>query len=123
MFLIPPACDSPSRYLNNPNNHLVNFSLILQSHASGSWFPTSELGGNETLDQETSRYVRYFQMPNYQKVGTPFPGSNPVAECMERQPIVSNCAAFSFTSVLLASAPLPLNPPSPPSPWSAGRLV
>eukprot|EP00051_Salpingoeca_urceolata_P004540 m.65671 g.65671 ORF g.65671 m.65671 type:complete len:376 (+) comp13682_c1_seq1:1665-2792(+) len=52
-------------YLQNPNNKMVNFSLILQG---GSWFPTSTLGGNETLEQEVDRYISYFRMPNHHKV-------------------------------------------------------
>jgi hypothetical protein len=38
-------------YLNNPNNHLVNFSLILQTPGGSNWFPVGPAGGNETLDQ------------------------------------------------------------------------
>ena len=54
-----------NRYLNHKDNHKVNFTLLLQP---GTWFPTSSLGGNETLSQELTRYVSYFKMANYQKV-------------------------------------------------------
>lgn len=52
-------------YLNHPDNHKVNFTLLLQP---GYWFPTALKGGNETLAQEIDRYISYFKMPNYQKV-------------------------------------------------------
>jgi len=52
-------------YLNHPDNHMVNFTLLLQP---GFWFPTSLQGGNETFSQELDRYISYFKMPNYQKV-------------------------------------------------------
>lgn len=52
-------------YLNHPDNHMVNFTLLLQP---GFWFPTSLQGGNETFSQELDRYISYFEMPNYQKV-------------------------------------------------------
>lgn len=52
-------------YLNHPDNHKVNFTLLLQP---GYWFPTALKGGNETLDQEVARYIGYFKMPNYVKV-------------------------------------------------------
>ena len=54
-----------NQYLAHPENHKVNFTLLLQP---GYWFPTALKGGNETLEQEVSRYVSYFKMPNYQKV-------------------------------------------------------
>ena len=54
-----------NQYLAHPDNHKVNFTLLLQP---GYWFPTALKGGNETLEQEVSRYASYFQMPNYQKV-------------------------------------------------------
>jgi hypothetical protein len=54
-----------NQYLAHPDNHKVNFTLLLQP---GYWFPTALKGGNETLEQEVARYVSYFQMPNYQKV-------------------------------------------------------
>ena len=53
------------QYLAHPDNHKVNFTLLLQP---GYWFPTSLKGGNETLEQEIARYISYFKMPNYQKV-------------------------------------------------------
>lgn len=40
-------------YLNHPDNHKVNFTLLLQP---GYWFPTALKGGNETLTQEIDRY-------------------------------------------------------------------
>lgn len=52
-------------YLNHPDNHKVNFTVLLQP---GYWFPTALKGGNETLEQEIDRYISYFRMPNYQKV-------------------------------------------------------
>eukprot|EP01046_Picozoa_sp_COSAG06_P072226 COSAG06_NODE_21035_length_772_cov_0.946508_1_plen_215_part_01 len=54
-----------NQYLAHPDNHKVNFTLLLQP---GYWFPTALKGGNETLAQEVARYVTYFRMPNYQKV-------------------------------------------------------
>jgi hypothetical protein len=54
-----------NQYLKHPDNHKVNFTLLLQP---GFWFPTALKGGNETLDQEVDRYISYFKMPNYQKV-------------------------------------------------------
>ena len=54
-----------NQYLAHPDNHKVNFTLLLQP---GYWFPTALKGGNETLDQEVERYITYFKMPNYQKV-------------------------------------------------------
>ena len=41
-------------YLNHPDNHKVNFTLLLQP---GYWFPTGLKGGNETLAQEIDRYI------------------------------------------------------------------
>ena len=52
-------------YLAHPDNHKVNFTLLLQP---GYWFPTALKGGNETLSQEIDRYISYFKMPNYQSV-------------------------------------------------------
>ena len=54
-----------NQYLAHPDNHRVNFTLLLQP---GYWFPTALKGGNETLAQEIARYVSYFKMPNYQRV-------------------------------------------------------
>lgn len=54
-----------NQYLAHPDNHKVNFTLLLQP---GYWFPTALKGGNETLDQEVARYISYFKMANYQKV-------------------------------------------------------
>ena len=54
-----------NQYLAHPDNHKVNFTLLLQP---GYWFPTALKGGNETLAQELARYADYFRRPNYQKV-------------------------------------------------------
>ena len=51
--------------LRRGSQNQVNFTLLLQP---GYWFPTALKGGNETLEQEVTRYISYFKMPNYQKV-------------------------------------------------------
>eukprot|EP01048_Picozoa_sp_COSAG05_P006846 COSAG05_NODE_463_length_9555_cov_35.796108_2_plen_385_part_00 len=58
-------------YLNHPDNHKVNFTLLLQP---GYWFHGQEAGSNETWAQELARYVSYFKLPNYQKVDIGQPG-------------------------------------------------
>lgn len=52
-------------YLNHPDRHKVNFTLLLQP---GYWFHGQESGSNETWPEELARYVSYFTMPGYQLV-------------------------------------------------------
>ena len=53
------------RYLNHPDRHKVNFTLLLQP---GYWFHGQESGSNETWVEELARYTSYFQMDGYQMV-------------------------------------------------------
>jgi hypothetical protein len=60
-----------NQYLAHPDNHKVNFTLLLQP---GYWFHGQESGSNETWPEELARYMTYFKMPNYQKVDIGEPG-------------------------------------------------
>ena len=46
---------------NHPDNHKVNFTLLLQP---GYWFHGQEAGSNETWAQELDRYVSYVSYDN-----------------------------------------------------------
>ena len=50
-----------NQYLAHPDNHKVNFTLLLQP---GYWFHGQEAGSNETWPEELARYMTYFKMPN-----------------------------------------------------------
>jgi len=69
-------------YLNHPDNHKVNFTLLLQP---GYWFPTSLKGGNETLAQELERYISYFKMTTTRKFWGDVPSSSCLVVLQSRQ--------------------------------------
>ena len=75
-----------NRYLENANNNLVKFSLILQVQ---NWYPGWVHGGNETIPQEAARFVTYFQKSIHHKT-------------RDGRPIVRAVGcAFFFASFLL----------------------
>ena len=47
------------RYLEAENRNSLNFTLILQGN---NWFPSIDHGGNESIQQEAERFVKYFQV-------------------------------------------------------------